>query len=178
MYQSISLYAVLGWCGLLAVCIALNELCRHNKWFSLLMFLGLPTILSFTVWPHTAGPGSSMNTWFYWVKTYSVMAGCLGFMAIRFVPGLAKRKWALAFPPLILAVNIAEAVLRDFQVYTFHATGQLMDNMATLSGPWNIISRRTSTCRSATGPTRTSRAGRASSARARPGTALGRSSRW
>jgi hypothetical protein len=60
-------------------------------------------------------------------------------MAIRFVPGLAKKKWALAFPPLILAVNIAEAVLRDFQVYTFHATGQLMENMATLSGPWNIM---------------------------------------
>jgi hypothetical protein len=80
-----------------------------------------------------------MNTWFYWVKTYSVMAGCLGFMAIRFVPALAKNKWALAFPPLILAVNIAEAVARDFQVYGLHANGQLLEGMATLSGPWNIM---------------------------------------
>ena len=139
MYQSISLYAVLGWFGLLAVCIALNELCRLNKRFSLLMFLVLPAILTFTVWPHTAGPGSSMNTWFYWVKTYSVLAGCLGFMAIRFVPGLAKNKWALFFPALILALNIGEAVVRDFQVYTFHVTGQLIEGMATRSGPWNIM---------------------------------------
>jgi Family of unknown function (DUF5692) len=139
MYQSISLYAAFGWLGLLAVCIGLNELCRLNKWFSLFMFLVLPAILSVTLWPHSAGPGSTMNTWFYWVKTYSVMAGCLGFMAIRFVPGLAKNKWALTFPVLILAVNIAEAVLRDFQVYTFHATGQLIEGMATLSGPWNIM---------------------------------------
>jgi Family of unknown function (DUF5692) len=139
VYQSISLYAVLGWFGLLAVSIALNELCRLSKWFSLFMFLVLPAVLTFTLWPQSAGPGTTMNTWFYWVKTYSVMAGCLGFMAIRFVPGMAKNKWAISFPALILAVNIAEAVLRDFQVYSFHATGQLIEGMATLSGPWNIM---------------------------------------
>jgi hypothetical protein len=139
MYQSISLYAVLGWFGLLAVCIGLNELCRLNKWFSLLMFLVLPAILTFTLWQQTAAPGTTMGTWFYWVKTWSVMAGCLGFMAIRFVPALAKNKWVLLFPALILALNIGEAVVRDFQVYTFHATGQIIDGMATLSGPWNIM---------------------------------------
>jgi hypothetical protein len=139
MYQAISLYAVLGWLGLLAVCLALNELCRLNKWFSLLMFMVLPAILTFTVWPHTAGPGTTMGTWFYWVKVYSVLAGCLGFMAIRFVPSVAKNKWALSFPALILAVNIAEAVVRDFQVHSFHATGQVIDGMGTLSGPWNIM---------------------------------------
>ena len=139
MYQAISLYAWIGWFVLLGVCIGLNELCRANKWFSLVMFAGLPAILSFTLWPHSAGPGSTMNAWFYWVKTYSVMAGCLGFMAIRFIPAVAKNKWALGFPPLILAVNIAEAVIRDFQVYTFHSNGQLIEGMATLSGPWNIM---------------------------------------
>ena len=139
MYQSISLYAVLGWVGLLAACIALNELCRRNKWFSLLMFLVLPTILTFTLWPQTAGPGTTMGIWFYHVKVYSVVAGCLGFMAIRFVPGLAKSKWVLFFPAFILALNIGEAVVRDFQVYTFHATGQLIDGMGMRSGPWNIM---------------------------------------
>jgi hypothetical protein len=123
----------------LAVCIGLNELCRRNKWFSLAMFLVLPGILTFTVWPHTAGAGSSMGTWFYWVKVYSVLAGCLGFMAIRFLPGVAKNKWALFFPALILALNICEAVVRDFQVYTFHATGQLINGMGMRSGPWNIM---------------------------------------
>lgn len=139
MYQSISWYAVFGWLGLLAACLALNELCRRNKWFALLMFLVLPAILTFTLWPQTAGPGTTMGVWFYHVKVYSVIAACLGFMAIRFVPGLAKKQWALFFPALILAVNIAEAVIRDFQVYNLHATGQVLDGMATLSGPWNIM---------------------------------------
>lgn len=139
MYQHISAYAVLGWFALLAVSIGLNELSRRSKWFSLVMFLGLPVVLTVTVWPHTAGPGTTMNTWFYWVKTYSVMAGCLGFMAIRFFPAVAKNKWALAFPAFILAINIAEAVVRDFQVYNFHLNGQLIEGMATRSGPWNIM---------------------------------------
>jgi hypothetical protein len=139
MYQSISLYAVLGWFGLLGACLALNELCRRSKWFSLLMFLVIPGILTVTVWPQTAGPGTTMNTWFYWVKTYSVMAGCLGFMAIRFIPRLAANKFALAFPPFILALNIAEAVARDFEIYGMHLNGELLEGMATLSGPWNIM---------------------------------------
>ena len=139
MYQSISLYAVLGWFALLAVAIGLNELCRRSKWFSLVAFLIIPGILTVTVWPQTAGPGTTMNTWFYWVKVYSVLAGCLGFMAIRFIPRLAKNKWALFYPALILAVNIAEAVIRDFQVYGMHLNGELLEGMATRSGPWNIM---------------------------------------
>lgn len=139
MYQSISLHAVLGWFALLAVCLGLNEVCRRSKWFSLVMFLGLPAILTIAVWPRTAGPGTTMNTWFYWVKVYSVLAGCLGFMAIRFIPRLAKNKFALFFPALILAVNIAEAVVRDFQVYGMHLNGELLEGMATRSGPWNIM---------------------------------------
>jgi hypothetical protein len=139
MYQSISLYAVLGWFGLLGACLALNELCRRSKWFSLLMFLVIPGILTVTVWPQTAGPGTTMNTWFYWVKTYSVLAGCLGFMVIRFFPRVASNKWALAFPALILALNIAEAVARDFEIYGMNLNGELLEGMATLSGPWNIM---------------------------------------
>lgn len=139
MYQSISVYAVLGWLGLLGACLALNELCRRSKWFSLLMFLVIPGILTVAVWPQTAGPGTTMNTWFYWVKVYSVLAGCLGFMAIRFIPALAKNKFALFFPAFILAVNIGEAVARDFQVYGMHLDGELLEGMATLSGPWNIM---------------------------------------
>ena len=42
-------------------------------------------------------------------------------MAIRFIPGTAKKKWLLWFPPVILAVNILEAVIRDFQAFSFGA---------------------------------------------------------
>jgi hypothetical protein len=139
MYESISWYAVLGWFGLLAASLALNELTRRNKWVALLMFLVLPATLAFAVWPETAGPGTTMGVWFYHVKVWSVLAACLGFMAIRYIPAVARNKWALAFPALILATNIAEAVVRDFEVYGLHATGQVIDGMATLSGPWNIM---------------------------------------
>ena len=64
MYQSISMYAVVGWFALLGACIGLNELCRLSRRFSLFMFLVLPAILTFTLWPQTAGPGTTMNTWF------------------------------------------------------------------------------------------------------------------
>jgi hypothetical protein len=94
------------------------------------------------VWPATAAPGNEYGTgtWFNWVKAYSALAGCLGFMAIRFIPGLAQKKWALCFPPLILAINILEAVIRDFQIYSFGAwNGGVFDNLWAMSGPWNIM---------------------------------------
>jgi hypothetical protein len=61
-------------------------------------------------------------------------------MAIRFIPGLAGKKWALCFPPLILALNIFEACIRDFQCYSYGAwNGAYIDNLWVMSGPWNIM---------------------------------------
>ena len=49
-------------------------------------------------------------------------------------------KRQLCFPPLILAVNIAEAVVRDFQVFSFGLwQGGVVENLWTMSGPWNIM---------------------------------------
>jgi len=44
--------------------------------------------LTIFVWPTTAAPGNEYGTgtWFNWVKTYSALAGCLGFMAILLDP--------------------------------------------------------------------------------------------
>lgn len=139
LYEAIPWYSVLMWLGVLAGLMVLNELARLNKWTSLAMFLLLPLVLTFTVWPSTANSTSSVGTWFHWAKVYSALAGCLGFLAIRFVPGWDKNKWILAFPAFILAFNIAEAVLRDFQVYGMQATGQVIDGVGMLSGPWNIM---------------------------------------
>ena len=99
----------------------------------------------------TAAPGNEYGTgtWFNWVKTYSALAGCLGFIALRFVKWRGKdgkthylyeKRWALCFPPLILAINIAEAVIRDFQVFGFALwEGGVVENLWTISGPWNIM---------------------------------------
>ena len=73
----------------------------------------------------------------------------LGFIALRFVKWRGKdgkthylyeKRWALCFPPLILAINIAEAVIRDFQVFGFALwKGGVVENLWTISGPWNIM---------------------------------------
>ena len=136
LFQSIPWYSILMWFGVLAALILINELARINKWFALAIFLVLPAILPFTVWKNTAGPDSSVGTWFHWAKVYSALAGCLGFLAIRNIKSLSKNKYALLFPPFILSLNILEAVIRDFQ--SFHANG-LVNGVMTIGGPWNIM---------------------------------------
>jgi hypothetical protein len=142
LYQAMSFN---GWAILLFVIFALmafNEFGRSTKWGGIVLFLILPLVLTVFVWPKTAAPGNEYGTgtWFNWVKTYSALAGCLGFMAIRYIPGLAKKKWALCFPPLILALNIFEACLRDFQCFSYAAwSGASIDNLWVMSGPWNIM---------------------------------------
>lgn len=120
----------------LAALILLNEVTRRWKWAGIAFFVVLPIVLTIFVWPNTAVEGSSAGTWFHWAKTYSALAGALGFMAIRYIPRLSTNKWALMFPPFILALNISEAVLRDFEIsglQGFH------DGVFMVGGAWNIM---------------------------------------
>lgn len=145
----ISYWAI--WLFILFALMAFNELGRSKPWAGITLFGIVPLVLTIFVWPTTAAPGNEYGTgtWFNWVKTYSALAGCLGFMALRFVSWTGKdgqthhlyeKKWALCFPPLILAINIAEAVLRDFQVFSFGLWGGgTVENLWTISGPWNIM---------------------------------------
>lgn len=122
--------------------MAFNEFGRTTKWGGLVLFLVVPVFMTIFVWPKTNAFGNEYGTgtWFTWVKTYSALAGALGFMAIRFIPGLAQNKWALRFPPFILALNILEACIRDFQVFSFGFwNGDYSDNLWLISGPWNIM---------------------------------------
>ena len=139
------------WLFILFALMAFNELGRSKPWAGITLFGIVPLVLTIFVWPTTAAPGNEYGTgtWFNWVKTYSALAGCLGFMALRFVSWTGKdgqthhlyeKKWALCFSPLILAINIAEAVLRDFQVFSFGLWGGgTVENLWTISGPWNIM---------------------------------------
>ena len=82
---------------------------------------------------------------------YSSTAGCIGFWCIRHAKWknkktgkewkLSDKKWALCFPPLILAINIMEAVARDFEVGSqYFGGGTLADEaMYVLGGSWNFM---------------------------------------
>ncbi|AKK02181.1 DUF5692 family protein [Corynebacterium epidermidicanis] len=122
----------------LGALIGLNEIVRRWRGAGWAFFIALPIILTIFVWPTTAGPGSSTGTWFHWVKVYSALAGCLGFMALRYHPKLAAKRWALCFPPFILGLNILEACIRDFQVGAMNADG-LVDDVHMVSGSWNYM---------------------------------------
>ena len=142
LYEVTSFNGWAIWLFVLFALMAFNELGRTTKWGGLILFLIVPVALTIFVWPTTAAPDNEYGTgtWFNWVKTYSALAGCLGFMAIRFIPGFAKKNWALCFPPLILALNILEACIRDFQCYSYGAwNGAYIDNLWMMSGPWNIM---------------------------------------
>ena len=142
LYQATSLSGWAIWLAVLFALMAFNEFGRTTKWGGLVLFFVVPLVLTLFVWPTTAAMGNEFGTgtWFNWVKTYSALAGCLGFMAIRYIPALAKKKWALAFPAVILAVTILEAAIRDFQCFSFAAwDGAFVDNLWVMSGPWNIM---------------------------------------
>jgi hypothetical protein len=137
LFESIPWYSAVMWCVVLAALIGLNEVTRRWRAAGIAFFVALPIVLTIFVWPHTAGAGSSTGTWFHWVKVYSALAGCLGFMALRYHPRLAAKRWALAFPAAILAINIAEAVLRDFQVAGM--SEGVVDGVYMVPGPWNVM---------------------------------------
>jgi hypothetical protein len=119
------------------VLIVLNELGRRYKIGGIVLFMVLPLVLSIFVWPTTT-KGTSVSDWFHFAKVYSSLAGCIGFFLLRHVKGASTKKWVLCFPPLILAINILEAVVRDFQIGSLNLNG-LYEGMFTVSGSWNYM---------------------------------------
>lgn len=121
----------------LTLLIAANEITRRSKWISIAIYMILPIVLTVYVWPKSAGSGTTSGYWFAWVKTYSALAGVIGFMALRFIKGLDQNKFMRMFPAIILSVNILEAVYRDFEC--FSKSGVIENGLYLLGGPWNII---------------------------------------
>lgn len=129
-----------------------NEFSRRQKWAGFFSFVILPIILT-VVWM-TVLKDVTYTDWFHLAKVYSATAGCIGFWCIRHIEKkdkitgevvwrLADNKIALCFPPLILAINIIEAVARDIEV---GSTYWMMDSGAiggevvgVMGGPWNYM---------------------------------------
>ena len=135
------------WVLVLAALFLFNELSRRWKAAGFTSFVILPlvlTVLWFTVFRDT-----TYTDWFHLAKVYSATAGCIGFWFIRHLKGinkttgqewhLADKKWALCFPPLILAINIIEACVRDFQIGLNYAGGGITadEGVYVLGGIWN-----------------------------------------
>nr|WP_321412666.1 DUF5692 family protein [uncultured Carboxylicivirga sp.] len=142
LFDSISWQAGLMWFAVVAGLMLINEVTRSSKVLSYLFYIALPIALTIFIWPQTAGANSSTGTWFHWVKVYSSLAGVLGFMYLRYNENASKNKYLLLFPPIILSVNILEAVIRDFEVYALFSGdnfGTEINNIVMQGGSWNIM---------------------------------------
>lgn len=139
LYEHIGGQQWVAFLVVLAALILANEVTRRYRVVGIATFAVLPVVLTFLVWPHTSAMGqSSTGTWFAWVKVYSALMGTLGFMLMRYHPKLMRHKWILLFPPIILAINILEACIRDLQVGLMGADG-VVDGVYMISGPWNYM---------------------------------------
>lgn len=104
-------------------------------WAVLLFFIVLPVGLTIFWWPHSTA-GTAAAGWFPIVKQYSALAGSLCLVALQYFPKLRGNRWYLLIPPIILAINIAEAVARDIQCFSIHGT---VDGQQIIGGPWNLL---------------------------------------
>jgi len=139
LFESIPWYSLLVWIGILAGLMIFNEITRLNKYTGIAFFIVLPIILTIFVWPKTSGAGTGAQTanWFAWVKTYSALVGCYIGLALRFSKKVQAKKWCLVLAPAILALNILEAVAREFEVMGMDAG--ITDGMFYMGGPWNAM---------------------------------------
>ena len=113
--------------GVLAALILLNEFARRTKAGGIIMFFVIPAVLTvyFLAIAVGAGMGAQwalenqthvyMNGWFHYAKLYASLAGCIGFMMIKYEWGIGKTHWFKAYPFVIVAINILIAVASDFE---------------------------------------------------------------
>lgn len=148
--QGATFFGVWGvWIIVFAALFIFNEVARRWKYVGFCFFVVLPIILS-SLW-FTVLKDTTYTDWFHLAKVYSATAGCIGFWCIRHLEWknkstgkvwrLSEKKWALWFPPIILAINILEAVTRDFQVGMQYAGGGVLadEAMYVLGGSWNFM---------------------------------------
>lgn len=141
------------WAIVFILLFVLNEVSRRSKIAGFVCFVILPVLLSI-LW-FTVLKGQTYTDWFHLAKVYSATAGCIGFWCIRYLEGKRKDgttwrlrdyKIALCFPPLILAINILEACIRDFEVgMTYPVMTQIIEQGTSntvfnlMGGPWNFM---------------------------------------
>ena len=120
-------FQLLGWLLVFLGLIITNELERRTKKGGLFFFLVLPAGLTvyFIAVAVGAATGASwalnnstylyMNSWFHYAKLYAALAGCIGFMMLKYKWSIGKTHWFKAFPFVIVAINILIAVASDFE---------------------------------------------------------------
>ena len=120
-------YQLVGWLMVFVALVLCNEIARRSKKGGLFFFAVLPAALTvyFVAIYVGAAMGAGwalsnptyvyMNGWFHYAKLYASLAGCIGFMMLKYKWGVGKTEWFKVFPFAIVAINILIAVVSDFE---------------------------------------------------------------
>ena len=152
VYGDLAVWQWIAMLGVLLGLILLNEFARKTKFGGIVMFFVLPAILTayFVAIQIGAAMGADwalnnqtylyMNGWFHYAKIYAALAGCIGFMMIKYGWGIGKQHWFKPFPFVIVAINILIAVASDFETaikgwYVWH----LSPEQVWLYGGWHKV---------------------------------------
>ena len=128
IYDGRTGWQILGWILVFAGLILVNEIARRSKAGGMACFFALPAVMTvyFIAIYVGAGTGAQwalnnqtyvhMNSWFHYAKLYAALAGCIGFMVLKYHWGkLGKSHGFKVFPFVIVAINILIAVVSDFE---------------------------------------------------------------
>ena len=127
-----------GWAMVFIGLIVLNEVGRRTKLGAAIIFGVAPLAMTIycvaiaigvsqgAEWALTNPTHVYQNSWFHYAKVYAALAGCWGFIAIKYQWGkIGKAHWFRAWPFVIVAINIMIAVVSDFEsAYHFFALGE------------------------------------------------------
>ncbi len=138
LFSNFSVSGLLVFILFVAALLVINEISRRSKSMSIIMYCVVPVVLAGLIFTDILG-STTGKTWFAWVKVISVLIIIYGFMLIRYTK-LGKTKFAAIFPVVLLSLNIAEAVVREFEVFsTFKELTVEGSGAVILGGPWNIM---------------------------------------
>ena len=120
-------YQLLGWLLVFVALVLFNEIARRSKKGGLFFFVALPAALTVyfiaiyvgaamgAEWALNNSTYVYMNGWFHYAKLYASLAGCIGFMMLKYKWSFGKTEWVKVFPFAIVAINILIAVASDFE---------------------------------------------------------------
>ena len=145
-----------GWAMVFIGLIVLNEVGRRTKLGAAIIFGVAPLAMTIycvaiaigvsqgAEWALTNPTHVYQNSWFHYAKVYAALAGCWGFIAIKYQWGkIGKVHWFRAWPFVIVAINIMIAVVSDFEsAYHFFVLGQstwVTSEGATQLAGWNNV---------------------------------------
>lgn len=152
VYGTNALYQWIGLFLVLASLIGANEFTRRSKKGGIIMLLIIPSILTVYFiaiyigaalnmnWALNNPTYTNMNSWFHYAKLYAALAGCIGFMLIRYNWSVGKKKWFILFPYAILSINILIAVCSDLEsAYKGWNAWWVSSENVRLYGGWHNI---------------------------------------